>query len=141
MLGVFPVLSLTDHLQTCPEQVGTLQQVSVCVQTETEQCDDPFPLLSHLTDTTSPPTTKTSYTGHSLPHIYPQFSQDVDNCQYKISMDNMVSPETAPLILIGWTVASIPPIARLHSLWDFYQCLTKWSISACFHGEDFFIRS
>ena len=92
------------------------------MQTETEQgYEDPFPLLTHLstiqgqadTDTTSPPTTKTSYTGHSLPHIYPQFSQDVDNCQYKISMDNMVSSETAPLILIGWTVASIPPIARL----------------------------
>ena len=29
----------------------------------------------------------------------------------------------------------------LHSRRDFYQCLTKCSISACFHGEDFFIRS
>ena len=74
--------------------------MSVCVQTESEQgYEDPFPLLTHLntiqaqtppTETVSPPTTKTSYTGHSLPHIYPQFSQDVENCQYKISLDNMV---------------------------------------------------
>ena len=117
MLGVFPVLSLTDHLQTCPEQVGTLQQVSVCVQTETEQCDDPFPLLSHLTDTTSPPTTKTSYTGHSLPHIYPQFTQDVE---YKISMDNIVSntgasvrPRCSAAYLNWVTFASISPSALL----------------------------
>ena len=81
--------------QSCPEHTETLQQVSVCVQTETDHgYDDPFPLLSHLsniqadTETTSPPTTKTSYTGHSLPHIYPQFSQDIE---YKISMDNIVS--------------------------------------------------
>ena len=57
----------------------------------------------------SPPTTKTSYTGHSLPHIYPQFSQEVDNCQYKISLDNMVRRPRAPLILIAFTTASIPP--------------------------------
>ena len=87
--------------------------MSVCVQTESEQgYEDPFPLLTHLntiqsqadTSTVSPPTTKTSYTGHSLPHIYPQFSQDVDNCHYKISMDNMVSwLEVRALILIGFT--------------------------------------
>ena len=49
--------------------------------------------------------------------------------------------ETEPLILIGLTLASIPPSARQDSRRDFYQCLTKCSISACFHGEDFFIRS
>ena len=124
MLAVFPVLSLTDHLQTCPEQAGTLQQVSVCVQTETEPgYEDPFPLLSHLTniqadtDTTSPPTTKTSYTGHSLPHIYPQFTQDVE---YKISMDNIVSntgasvrPRCSAAYLNWVTFASISPSALL----------------------------
>ena len=91
--------------------------MSVCVQTETEQCDDPFPLLSHLTDTTSPPTTKTSYTGHSLPHIYPQFTQDVE---YKISMDNIVSntgasvrPRCSAAYLNWVTFASISPSALL----------------------------
>ena len=90
------------------------------MQTESEQAyEDPFPLLTHLstlqsqadTETVSPPTTKTSYTGHSLPHIYPQFSQDVETCQYKISLDNMV--RRPPLILIGFALASIPPSARV----------------------------
>ena len=110
--------------QSCPDQAEVHQQVSVCIQTDTDQgYDDPFPLLSHLTtiqadnDTTSPPPTKTSYTGHSLPHIYPQFPQDVE---YKISMDNLVSSsdrrqgsDGAPAYLNWLTFASIPPFALL----------------------------
>ena len=81
---------------------------SVCVQTdqtnERGTYEDPFPLLSHLTtlplgdETTSPPTTKTSYTtstGQSLPHIYPHISGHEPDVEagylYRASQDGLVS--------------------------------------------------
>lgn len=102
-------LSYKRKCKGCPEPPQYLvTQVSVCVQTDVEAgFHDPFPLLSHLNTlqidsgpadvTTSPPTTKTSYTGgssgQSLPYIYPDITpQDPDNMdgyKYRASQDHL----------------------------------------------------